>query len=146
MTKLERLAGTAELKAGLIAGACLLMAGLPARAQSPCGLNAVELLARGDTAALAQLFDEPAQVRLSLQELARRVGTLKAVQVVERSRFDRFQRTVVRPAPPLPNVPETWIGSWINAESDQLGPVQFQIAQVSLAGCRLVALSLDTAR
>lgn len=119
---------------------CCAMAA-PAHAEETCGLKVAQLLATGQTEALAALFNQPSDAAPALQHLAAQVGTLSALQEVTGPRFKTHRRLSVVPGPTAPSGPYT--GHWVNGTSATQGEVQLHIATQAEAGCRVLALHVD---
>jgi hypothetical protein len=120
---------------------CALVA--PAHAEEPCGLRVAQLLASGQTDALAAMFNQPAEVAPMLSALVAQVGPLSALQPVAAPRFKDHRRLSVVPSAVQPSGPYT--GHWVNGTSAQWGEVQVHIATQPAAACRVLAIHVDSA-
>lgn len=121
-----------------IALACL-MAGT-AQADESCGPKVARLLSTGQIETLSALFASPQNLQAALQLMAEQLGALSAVTEVSAPRFQKHRRLSVG------QTIGPYTGSWVNARSDKLGPVQLHLAQQAGSACTLLALHLDTAQ
>jgi hypothetical protein len=123
-------------------GITLALAAIPcvAAAQESCAIRAARLLSTGETAQLAALFKSPVHVAADLKALSTRAGALSALVQVQQPRFTQHQRLSAGRAN------GAYAGSWVNAESALLGPVQLHLAQPPSGACELLALHLDFSR
>jgi hypothetical protein len=120
----------------------VLIPAFEAQANESCGLQAARLLAAGKTAELATLFAQPSELAAPLQRALENLGQLSELQEVASARFAQHQRVSIG-ASDLP-ASYHYHGYWINAVSSSAGPLQFHIASVAEASCKLLALHIDT--
>lgn len=113
-----------------------------AHANDSCGMRAAKLLAAGEPDSMAELFANDAKILVPLKSLADQVGELKNLKEVSAPRFPKHKRLTVQAADSAKSV--NYIGYWINAESDKIGPVQLHVATASNEKCKLLALHIDS--
>lgn len=113
---------------------------LAACAAESCAIHASKLLSEGKSEQLSAMFKRPPVFEQELKELSAKVGTLSAIEQVTGPRFKQNKRL---------NVGKTlgeYAGSWVNANSELLGPIQLHVAQSSPIKCELLALYVDFAQ
>ncbi|MFZ6748860.1 hypothetical protein [Undibacterium sp. Ren11W] len=126
----------------LFSSILVLILAFDAQANESCGLQAARLLAAGKTTELAAWFAQPSELALPLQGQLENLGQLSELQEVASARFAQHQRVSIG-ATDLP-ASYHYQGYWINAVSSTAGPLQFHIASVGQASCKLLALHIDT--
>lgn len=105
-----------------------------------CAILSSRLLSEGKSEQLSALFKEPALLAPGLKNLSAQVGTLSAIEQVKETRFKQHKRISVG------KTTGEYVGTWVNADSTLLGPVQLHIAQTSSVKCELLALHVDYAQ
>lgn len=126
----------------LLSSILILILAFDAQAKESCGLHAAGLLAAGKTTELATLFAQPSELAAPLQRVLENLGQLSELQDVASARFAQHQRVSIG-ASDLP-ASYHYHGYWINAVSSTAGPLQFHIASVAEASCKLLELHIDT--
>jgi hypothetical protein len=123
--------------------ALLVIGSSAAVAEESCGLHAVNLLAAGKAQELAAMFATPSDVAEPLQHLAESLGTVTDIEETSTARFAQSKRISIQ-AKDLPPAYK-YLGHWVNARSEKLGALQFQIARAPESTCSLLALHMDMA-
>lgn len=116
----------------------------PALAAEDCAKTIGELIANRKLDGLAALFGPHAsELRPALRALDDRMGAVSGLTVTSHPRFARSFKESVR----RPDLPSSfaYTGVWIDAESRQLGPVQFHAAFKPDGMCELLALHVEQA-
>lgn len=111
-------------------------------ASDSCGLHAVGLLSSGKTKELAAMFAQPTEVLEQLESMTASLGKISDIQETPKPRFATHKRISVK-SKDLPTEYK-YEGYWINAQSEIVGALQFQVGRASGSNCKLLVLHLDT--
>lgn len=110
-------------------------------ANDSCGPHAAGLLSSGKTQKLAELFADPSEVVAPLQSMAAYLGKISDVQETSKPRFAKHKRLSIQTKDLSAAHP--YRGYWINALSENVGPVQFHIGGAPGSTCKLIVVHLD---
>lgn len=124
----------------LFVALCVLSAPLVLYAAESCAIQSSRLLSEGKSEQLSAMFEANPVSATELKRLSAQVGTLSALEQVTGPRFALHKRLSVG------KMAGEYVGAWVNANSEFLGPIQLHVAQSSARECVLLALSVDFAQ
>ncbi len=124
----------------LLVALSVLSAPLVVCAVESCAIQSSRLLSEGKSEQLSALFKGQAVFAPELKRLSAQVGALSVVEQVTGPRFNQYKRLIVG------KTSGEYVGSWVNANSELLGPIQLHVAQSSPVKCELLALYVDFAQ
>jgi hypothetical protein len=117
----------------------------PVLAAESCGLRSAKLVAAGDAKKIASMFPKDLLVEGPMASLIQYVGNVSKLEEVAKWRFGQSsQMSVAHPMMKQVGNTVAYTGSFINAESDKLGPIQFHIASKPGNDCTVLAVQVHT--
>ena len=112
-------------------------------ADDSCAIRAAKLLAGGKVAELSAWFKTPATTtEVELKQAADLLGSLDRITPAKGQRAGAVARRSILSSGLPAQYP--FDGSWADAVSANLGPVQIQASAETGTTCRLLALHIDT--
>ncbi len=88
------------------------------------------------------MFAQPAEVVEPLERMVAGLGKISDIEETPKPRFAKHKRVSVK-SKDLP-AEYKYEGYWINAQSEKVGALQFQVGRASGSKCKLLVVHLDT--
>lgn len=109
-------------------------------AEESCAIRSIKLMADGKIEELSASFKSSTSTASQLKEVSLVAGALSGIRLANSPKFKEHKRISVGKAD------SPYFGAWVDANSKNLGEIQFHIAMPSANKCELLALHMDFAK